>query len=237
MTHISTLLNQHATAYGFTLSPQMRADFDTYAATLLEWNEKINLTAITQPEEIAVKHFLDSILLLKAVDMPERATLVDVGTGAGFPAIPLKIVRPDLRVTLLDSLNKRVSFLAEVSRLLGQDNTAIHGRAEELGRDARLRERFDFATARGVAALPALCEYCLPFVKVGGIFAALKGPDVHAEIGGAKSALKLLGGEIAEIKEFDLPQGNKRAIVCIKKISQMSPKYPRASVKITKKPL
>lgn len=237
MTQISDLLEKYSKEYNITLSPQMLKDFEAYASTLLEWNERINLTAITLPGEIAVKHFLDSILLLNAVDVPDNSSLIDVGTGAGFPAIPLKIVRRDICVTLLDSLNKRVLFLTELSRLLGQENTVIHGRAEELGRDVKLREKFDFATARGVAALPALCEYCLPFVKTGGIFAALKGPDIHAEAESSKKALEILGGEIAGIKHFDLPLNNKRAIVLIKKISQMPPKYPRTAVKITKKPL
>lgn len=237
MTQISQLLKEYSTDYEIDLSPQMLADFEVYAATLLEWNEKINLTAITQLKEIAAKHFLDSILLHKAINMPKSTSLIDVGTGAGFPAIPLKIVRRDLEITLLDSLNKRILFLAELSSLLGQENTIIHGRAEEYGRDVKLREKFDFATARGVAALPALCEYCLPFVRVGGTFAALKGPEVHAEAEASKRALEALSGEIAEIKHFDLPMGDKRTIVIIKKISQMPSKYPRMAVKITKKPL
>lgn len=237
MSQISKLLKEYCASYRIDLTSQMLTDFEAYAATLLDWNKKINLTAITQPEEIAIKHFLDSILLLNAVDIPENSSLIDVGTGAGFPAVPLKIVRHDLKVTLLDSLNKRVLFLTELSELLRQGNRVIHGRAEECGHDMNLREKYDFATARGVASLPALCEYCLPFVKVGGIFAALKGPEVHAEAESSKHALEALGGEISEITSFNLPRDNKRTIVIIKKISQTSPKYPRKAVKITKKPL
>lgn len=231
------LLRKYSAEYGIDLTANMLADFEMYAAALLEWNEKINLTTITQADEIAVKHFLDSLLLLKAITVPKDASLIDVGTGAGFPAVPLKIVREDLKITLLDSLNKRVLFLTELSRVLGQDNVIIHGRAEECGRSVKLREKFDFATARGVAALPALCEYCLPFVRVGGVFAALKGPEVHAEVESSHSALHELGAEILELKSFDLPLGNKRTIVLIKKISQMSPKYPRIAGRIAKKPL
>lgn len=237
MAQISDLLKKYSVGQGIKLTQKMLDDFEVYAATLLEWNAKINLTAITQPEEIAVKHFLDSILLLKAADMPKNASIIDVGTGAGFPAIPLKIVREDLNITLLDSLNKRIMFLTELSKKLGQENTIIHGRAEECGHESKLREKFDMATARAVAPMPALSEYCLPFVKIGGYFASLKGPDIHAEVEESRSALSELGGEVYGIKHFDLPPDSKRAIIIVKKISQMPPKYPRKAVKITKKPL
>lgn len=234
---ISKKLCEYAKSYGLALTDGMLRDFEIYAGLLLEWNEKVNLTAITEPEEVAVKHFLDSLMLLKAVDIKQNASLIDVGTGAGFPAVPLKIVRPDLKITLLDSLNKRVSFLTRLSSELLQDNAVIHGRAEQCGHDEKLRESFDFATARGVAGMPVLSEYCLPFVKEGGIFAALKGPEVGPEAEAARQAIQILGGHLEDIKSFELPNQNKRSIVIIKKISQMPPKYPRMSAKIAKKPL
>lgn len=167
-----------AAAEGFELTARQLEQFDQYAQFLVEYNEKVNLTAITDPEGIEVKHFLDSLMLLKAVELPEGASVIDVGTGAGFPSVPAKIVRDDLRLTLLDGLNKRIVFLGELSRRLGQENTALHARAEEAAR-GELREQFDLATARAVADLRVLAEYCLPFVKVGGVFAALKGPTAR----------------------------------------------------------
>ena len=161
--------------YHFSLTSEQVLSFDQYAGLLTEWNEKINLTSILQPKEICIKHFLDSVLLLDAVGGMEKGTLIDVGTGAGFPSVPCKIIRPELKVTLLDSLQKRIHFLSVLSDELGQDNHCVHGRAEELGRKAEYREQFDFATARAVAHLRELSEYCLPFVKTGGCFAALKG--------------------------------------------------------------
>lgn len=237
MTIISRKLEKHACEYGITVTPEICACFELYAETLIRWNERINLTAITEPEEIALKHFLDSLLPLKAVEFPQNASLIDVGTGAGFPGIPLKLLRPDLRLTLLDSLNKRTIFLTEISAALKQHNAIIHGRAERVGRDPGFRESFDIAAARAVAALPALCEYCLPFIKTGGIFLALKGPGIAREAAEAKNAISLLGGEIADIKSFILPPDNERNIVIIKKISHTPSKYPRISVKIPKKPL
>lgn len=234
---ISRSLGEYARQYEIPLTPEMLEKFEIYSEMLLEWSGKMNLTAITEPQEIAVKHFLDSLLLLKAVELPQNASLIDVGTGAGFPGIPLKIARPDLRVTLLDSLNKRTVFLTEVSNALNQSNSIIHGRAEQSGRSPELREQFDFATARGLAALPALCEYCMPFVKPGGCFAALKGPGIHAEAENAANAISELGGVLFEIKSYKLPLDNNRTIVLVKKISHISAKYPRMSVKIAKKPL
>lgn len=233
----SPKLKEYAEQYEIRLTPEMLAQFELYSSMLLEWNQKINLTAIIEPDEIIVKHFLDSLLLLKAVDLPPNAALIDVGTGAGFPGVPLKIARPDLKLTLLDSLNKRVAFLSGLSDALGQSNSIIHGRAEQQGHLSGLRESFDCATARGVAPLPALCEYCMPFVRPGGFFAALKGPDVFPEAESSAKAISELGGELVQIKSYNLPLDNKRTIVLIKKISHMSTKYPRTSVKITKKPL
>lgn len=224
-------------AEGMELTDLQLEELDRYAELLVEWNEKINLTAITEPDEIAVKHFLDSLLLLKSVEVPEGGQIIDVGTGAGFPSLPCALVRSDLKLTLLDSLNKRIIFLEEVTRELGREAACIHARAEEGGRNPALREKFDLATARAVASMRELSEYCLPFVKVGGIFAALKGYEIEEELNEAKAAIRLLGGEIQEVQKKILPDGSRRGIVLIQKISQTSTKYPRPSAKIKKNPL
>ena len=210
---------------------------DTYAQLLVEWNEKMNLTAITEPREIVLKHFVDSLLLLKAVELPEGASLIDVGTGAGFPSMPVKIVREDLKVTMLDSLQKRLTFLKEVNDQLGLDCTFIHSRAEDGGKQKTLREKFDFATARAVANLRDLAEYCLPYVKVGGYFVSLKGPDVEEEIKESKNAIATMGGKVEKVLQFTLPDESGRSIVLIKKISQTPPQFPRTAAKMAKKPI
>ncbi len=218
------------------ISEAQAEQFDKYARLLVEWNQKINLTAITQPEEIEEKHFLDSCLPFADVDIPQGASVVDVGTGAGFPGIPLKILRPDIELTLLDSLQKRINFLETACAQIGVKATAVHGRAEELGR-SDMRESFDIATARAVARLSVLCEYCLPFVKVGGLFVALKGRDCAEEIRLAYTAIKTMGGEIAKTMEYNLPSGDGRTAVIIKKIKPTPPAYPRTKAKMEKKPL
>lgn len=227
------------TEYGFDVSDKQANDFDQYAQTLVEWNEKINLTAITEPKDIVVKHFLDSAMLLSATEkaIPEGSTLIDVGTGAGFPSIPCKILREDIKLTLLDSLNKRINFLQTVSDEINQDNHCVHGSAEEVSRKADFREQYDFATARAVANLRDLSEYCLPFVKVGGYFIALKGYEIEDEIQESIKAISVLGGEIEKVEKYNLPEDNKRAIVVIKKISQTPTKYPRTRGKIKKQPI
>lgn len=230
-------LKEQAQAFELMLSEKQLEDFDLYAKTIVEWNAKINLTAIIKPEEMVVKHFLDSLITLKAITVPQNAKVIDVGTGAGFPSMPMKIVREDLQVTLLDSLNKKVTFLKEASTVLKQNNDVIHFRAEEASKKPEYREQYDIATARAVADLRELVEYCLPFVKVGGYFIALKGYDVEQELEQAQSAIGVLGGELEAVKKFILPLENKRSIIIIKKISQTSTKYPRISGKITKKPL
>lgn len=230
-------LENTAREYGFELTGDMLVRFDKYSDLLCEWNEKINLTAITDPAGIADKHFIDSLLLLSAVDVKNGARIADIGTGAGFPSVPVKIVRGDIDITLVDSLNKRINFLNELSSALDVDSVCIHARAEELARNKSYREAFDVVCARAVAKLPALCEYCLPFVKTGGVFAALKGPDANTEAQLAANAIKILGGKIDKICDFTLPDGDKRCIVVVKKISQTPTKYPRQSVKISKCPL
>lgn len=222
---------------GIVLSPDQLEKLDQYAGLLAEWNEKINLTAILEPQEIAVKHFLDSLLFLNYAKPEEGASLIDVGTGAGFPSVPCKIARPDLRLTLLDSLNKRIVFLEELTSALGVTANCIHARAEEAGRLPALREQYDHATARAVAHLRELSEYCLPFVKSGGLFTALKGGDVEQELEEAKPAIKLLGGQVEAVHCYTLPDGSRRTAILIRKRSQTPTKYPRPSGKIKKQPL
>lgn len=210
---------------------------EKYADMLVEWNEKINLTAITDPEGIIIKHFLDSAMMLKYVDIPENASVIDVGTGAGFPGVVLKIFRPDIKLTLLDGLNKRLVFLNEVLSALELDARTVHMRAEEAGKAAAYREKYDLVTARAVARLNTLSEYCLPLCRVGGIFCSMKGPSAKEELVEAKRALTILGGDKGEIKKETLTGEEERAFVITKKISQTPPKYPRISAKISKQPL
>ena len=224
-------------AAGFTLSEKQLDQFTRYAEMLLETNKSLNLTAITDPEEVAVKHMVDSLLVYD----PERFhnhTIVDVGTGAGFPGLPLKIYDPGMRVTLIDSLRKRLNFLEQVVKDLGLGQVrCTHARAEDAGKDPALREKFDVAVARAVAALPVLAEYCLPLVKVGGVFIAMKGPEADAEAKAAANALKKLGGKYRETRQFTLPDGSARGLVVCEKISQTPTVYPRNGGKIAKSPL
>jgi 16S rRNA (guanine(527)-N(7))-methyltransferase RsmG len=222
--------------FGLQLTEAQLDAFARYADFLVEYNRKVNLTAITDGVGIATAHFADSLLTLTAANLPEGSSLVDVGSGAGFPGVALKIVRPDLQLTLLDALNKRLVFLKALSEMLGQQNTFIHARAEQAG-TGPLRERFDFAAARAVAGLPALCEYCLPLVRVGGRFIALKGPAAEAELHDAQRAINLLGGGQATLTRRSLPGGEERVIVVMDKISPTPKKYPRQRINIAKNPL
>lgn len=210
---------------------------DSYARLLVEWNEKINLTAITDPEGIVIKHFLDCALLLDKVDLPEGARVVDVGTGAGFPGMVIKILRPDIKLTLMDGLNKRLVFLNEVLEQLGLEAETVHLRAEEAGKKPEFREKFDLVTARAVAQLNTLYEYCLPLSKVGGVFCAMKGPSAAEELKNAGKAAAILGGSKGHIETETLTGEEVRTFVITKKISQTPPKYPRVSAKISKQPL
>ena len=206
-----------------------------YERLLLEWNEKINLTAITEPDEVALKHFYDSVYPFTLFDVPKGAKLIDVGTGAGFPSCPLKIFRDDISLTLLDSLNKRINFLGALSESLSLGASCIHGRAEELGRSAEFREHYDIACARAVANLRELCEYCLPFVKVGGVFAALKGSAGREELKEAQNAVKTLGAAVAQVTDYDLPNGDSRTLIVLEKTRPCPEKYPRNKGQIKKK--
>ena len=234
---IRDLLSKEAAALGIELSENMLTQFEKYAALLKEWNEKINLTAITDDEGIAYKHFLDSLALLKQVDIPKGAEIADVGTGAGFPGVVLKIARPDLELTLIDSLQKRLNFLDTVLKELDLKAELRHSRAEDAGHEKNLREKFDFVTARAVANLAVLSEYCLPLCKVGGFFVPMKTAEVAPELSAAENAVKLLGGEIKGAQFYNLPVAGGRSVVLIEKVSATPPKYPRQRVKISDKPL
>ena len=200
---------------------------------LIEYNEKVNLTAITDFEEVVIKHFVDSILPFSKLSIDKGASFIDVGTGAGFPSIPLLIYRPDLEGTLLEALNKRCVFLEAACELVGVKAKVIHGRAEDYAKDKR--EQFDIATARAVAAMPVLCEYCLPYVKTGGRFVALKSVNENSDE--SENAIKILGGKTEQILDYEITNGDSRRLFVIKKISQTPTKYPRNPSMIKKKPL
>ncbi|MGN1481579.1 16S rRNA (guanine(527)-N(7))-methyltransferase RsmG [Porcipelethomonas sp.] len=220
---------------GLNYSEKLHEKLSVYCDFLIEYNKKINLTAITDPEEIWVKHFLDSILLDKYVNIPENASFIDVGTGAGFPSVPLKLYREDIQITLLDSLNKRIKFLDELCQRLEIKAVTIHSRAEDAAKNAIYREKFDVAAARAVAAMPVLSEYCMGFVKKGGIFAAMKGPN--EKLSDSKNAIEMLGGKVSDEIEYKLNSFEHRKIFIVEKISQTSLKYPRNSSQIKNKPL
>ena len=232
------ILLKQAQLSDIVLTDEQVEKLTRYYELLIEWNEKMNLTALTEPEDVALKHFCDSILLLKYAKIPEGSSLIDVGTGAGFPSVPVKIVRPDIKLCLLDSLNKRLTFLTEVVNELNlTDVKIVHSRAEDGAKKAELREKFDFATSRAVAQLNVLSEYCLPYVKVGGAFIAMKGKYSEEEISNAKSAIKLLGGKTVKVDTYNLADTSERTIINIKKLSSTDKKYPRTSAKIKSKPL
>lgn len=233
----TALLISDAERLGITLTDEQISRFDTLSELLVEQNKTMNLTAITDPDGIAVKHFADSISVLTAAEIPNGARVLDVGTGAGFPGIPLLIMRPDLDLTMIDSTAKKLKYVENTVNELGLIAATLHTRAEEAGQSKEYREKFDFVCSRAVAALNVLCEYCLPFVKQNGLFIAMKGAKAQEEIDGAKAAIKLLGGKIIAEKSFSLSDGGERTLVVIKKISQIPPKYPRPSAQIAKKPL
>lgn len=223
--------------FGLELDQTAIDRLNLYGNLLLEWNQKINLTAITEPEDVLYKHFYDSLLFFKAVKVEKNAKIIDVGTGAGFPGMVLKIARPDINLTLLDGLNKRLIFLADVLDKLNLQVELVHSRAEEGGKSEKYREKFDFSCARAVANLPVLSEYCIPFVKKGGYFVALKGASAKTEAASAQNAYKLLGCEKPTIICETLTGNEERAFVIAKKISQTPTKYPRHGNKITKSAL
>lgn len=228
------LLRQGVSTLGGELSKTQWNQFAMYSALLKEWNEKMNLTAITDDDGIAVKHFLDSLLPLFHLDVKKGAKMADIGTGAGFPGLPMKILRPDLEVTLVDSLKKRITFLEEVCRQLGLTGvTCIHGRAEELGREGNHREKYDIVTSRAVANLRVLGEYCLPLVKKDGIFLALKAEGVEGELDEARPMLGTLGGDSPQVIGAPLPESDMvRKLIVIRKVRPTPPAFPRRANKI-----
>ena len=211
----------------------------TYHDLLIEWNDKINLTALTAPEDVALKHFVDSLMLLRHIDIEKdaRVRVIDVGTGAGFPGLVLKIARPDIRLTLLDSLQKRLTFLDAVCQALQLDDVAlIHSRAED-GARTELRDSFDIAVSRAVASTNILCEYDMPYVKVGGRFIAMKGKEAERELADAQNAIAQLGGKLIAKHDFILGSAGERSIIEIEKIIPTPKNYPRKSKQIKNKPL
>ncbi|MDF2563841.1 MAG: Ribosomal small subunit methyltransferase [Massilibacillus sp.] len=232
-------LRAAAQTYNIALTDEQVEAYCIYYELLIEWNEKINLTAITQPEQVAVKHMIDSLSCHNANVFFEGCSVIDVGTGAGFPGLPLKIFQENIQLTLLDSLNKRVKFLATVVETLQLNKVeAIHSRAEEGSRQKVHREKYDVAVSRAVARLNVLCELCMPYVKVGGYFVALKGAQYVAEVDEAKRAVVILGGEIEKIVPVKLPGiDDVRAIIYVKKIKQTPVLYPRKAGTPEKDPL
>jgi len=217
-------------------SSQIKKFYD-YMQLLLEWNEKINLTAIIEPEEVITKHFIDSITIQKHIK--ENSHIIDVGTGAGFPGVPLKIIREDINVTLLDSLNKRIIFLKEITKKLELEKVqTMHGRAEEMGRDNCYREKYDAVVSRAVASLNSLLEYTSPLVKVNGKIICMKGPKLEEELKQSQNAIGLLGVELDKTEKIILPDTDmERNILILKKIKSTSSKYPRKALNIKKEPL
>ena len=236
----STIFKSNLDSIGMTLSDIQIEQLDKYYELLVEWNSFMNLTGITDYEEVMLKHYLDSLVLKLPINGENKhIKLIDVGTGAGFPGLPLKIAYPEAEVVLFDSLNKRIKFLDEVINTLGLKNvTTIHGRAEDGGRNPKLREQFDVSVSRAVADLAVLSEYNLPFVKVGGYFVAYKSKDVDAEVEKSKKSIGILGGEVEKVDKFTLPETDiERALVYIKKVKNTGKKYPRKAGVPGKEPL
>ena len=231
------LLQKEAAAFGVSLDDTALERMDRYSAELVRVNEHLNLTAITEPNDILYKHWVDSLCVLRFVEPDVGARCIDVGTGAGFPGVALLIARPDLRMTLLDSTRKKLTFISETLGTIGLSAETLHLRAEEAGQMTDYREQFDLVTARAVANLRELCEYCLPFLKPGGVFAAMKSVRSEEEIAEARSAIRILGGSIEEVHTFSLENAGERTLILLKKISQTPPKYPRPSAKIAKQPI
>lgn len=229
------LLKNEAEKLGIVLDDLALDRFDLLAQRLVRWNEHVNLTAITEPDEIVIKHFADSLTALCRDKIPQSASLIDVGCGAGFPSLPILIARPDIEVTFLDSIGKKLSFIKEFLKYAGLMGERVHDRAEVIGKDSDFRESFDVAVSRAVAPLNILAEYCMPLVKVGGLFIALKGANDETNL--AEDAVEKLGGKIEEVVSLELANGDKRSVIYIRKISHTPTKYPRRSKKIDTHPL
>jgi len=224
---------------GIELNDTQCMQFLRYYEILIEWNEVMNLTAITDYNDVVTKHFADSLELIKVLDLSKEYKVLDLGTGAGFPGIPLNIVFPNLKITLLDSLNKRVKFLDEVIRQLGLKNIeAIHGRAEDFGKDKLYREQYDLCVSRAVANLATLSEYCLPYVKKQGYFISYKSGKIEEEVQASKKAIALFGGKLDRVENFNLIDTDmERSFVVIEKIEETPKQYPRSAGKPSKEPI
>lgn len=241
---MSKIFEEKLDALGITLTAEQYEQFDKYYELLVEWNKVMNLTGITEYEEVNEKHFVDSLSIVKVLDMNQVGSVIDIGTGAGFPGIPLKIAFPHLKVTLLDSLNKRIKFLDTViEELRLQDIHTIHGRAEDYARQTEYREQYDLAVSRAVANLSTLSEYCIPYVKTGGIFLPYKSGEIESEVTEAATAVKVLGGKFPggtrnAITKFQLPGSDiSRSFVKIEKIKSTGKKFPRKSGMPSKEPI
>jgi 16S rRNA (guanine527-N7)-methyltransferase len=233
------LLVSGAEDLGIVLSEQQVGQLSAYVALLLEWNTRFNLTRITDPTDIVTKHLLDSLMCLAAVDLPEGASVIDVGTGGGLPGIPVKIARPDIKLTLLDSTRKKLAFLEEVVAQLDlNDVRIVHGRAEETAHSTGMREKFDVVIARAVSETRILAEYTIPYLRVGGVLVALKSKDIDEELSAAKKSISSLGGHIKAVKKLQLPHTDiQRSIVIVEKKSPTNRRYPRRHSEIIQKPL
>lgn len=236
MNYNKDLLLNNLNNLGLQINEDIIDSLDKFAYMLTEKNKVMNLTAITDADGIAVKHFADSLSLLKAADIKSGAKVLDLGTGAGFPGIPLLIAKPDINLTLIDSTAKKLGFVAESIDALGLQAEVFHTRAEEAGKNKDYREKYDFVVSRAVAALNVLCEYCLPFVKVGGKFLAMKSTLAEEELKNASNALNILGGRVADKFSFNLTDG-ERTVIIIEKVKETPAKYPRVSAQIAKKAL
>lgn len=232
-------LKQGAKEMGIDLTDESIALFEKFTKMMLSYNEMVNLTAITEQKEIVIKHYLDSLTLFKTGLIKGGQKIIDVGCGGGFPSYPLIFADNTLKITMLDSLRKRVDFLKLVKDELKIENaSSIHGRAEDFGQDKNYRENFDIAVSRAVARLSVLCEYCLPYVKPSGHFIAMKGSSFEQELNDAKNAIKILGAELIDVKKCDLPFSDiSHYLIIIKKVKNISTQYPRKAGKITKEPL
>lgn len=237
MKDYNTLLFDETKKNGMELSDKQIAQFNLYYELLTAKNKVMNLTAITEYNDVVKKHFIDSMMISRVLDMKKINSLCDVGTGAGFPGIPLKIVYPHLHLTLVDSVGKRVNFLSEVVEKLGlEDVEAIHSRTEDLAHNSKYREKYDLVTARAVASMNVLSEYCIPYAKIGGYFAAYKSGNIEEEIENAKNAVKTLGGKIEKTDMFELYEMG-RSIVLIRKVNSTPKIYPRKAGTPSKNPL
>lgn len=233
----SEIFDSYLKDLNIKLNEEQIEKFYIYMNLLIDWNKKINLTAITKPEEIILKHFVDCLTIANYIE--DNSKLIDIGTGAGFPGVPLKIYRNDLEIVLADSLNKRLNFLNEVINTLNLKSIeTVHARAEELGRNKKYREEFDIAVSRAVANLSTLSEYLIPFVKVGGKCICMKGADIDEELNNAKKAVEVLGGKILKKDIFKLPQSDlKRSVIIVEKVKKTSQKYPRKPGTPAKEPI